>query len=172
VRLLLLVGVAAYGALLLGTSLGSRERILARGETLRFCGFYLDCHLGLTVEGVDRRDTLQGVRARGEFYVVRLRVSSDARRATLRPTPPVFAVVDADGTHYPPAEHLDTGPRRMPPLPAGGSHTMEVVFDLPREIREPRLRVRSTRGIERFLEAVLVGDDDSILHRPAVLALN
>jgi hypothetical protein len=179
-RLLMLAGGAAYSGALLTASLTSRERVLARGETLKFCGVYLDCHLGVAVEGVEQRAMISDIRANGTFYVVRLRVSSDARRATLRLGRPTFRILDSEGNRYSRAESAERAlasgsGSRLPmvrPVPAGESYTVSVVFDLPREVEEPRLHVSDPAGVERVLEGVLIGDDDSILHKPTTLALN
>jgi hypothetical protein len=40
----------AWLTLVLAVSLGSRETVLAPGQAIRFCGFYLDCHLSATVQ--------------------------------------------------------------------------------------------------------------------------
>jgi hypothetical protein len=179
VRRFMLAGAAMYLGALLTVSLTSQERVLPRGETLRFCGFYLDCHLGVAVEGVKRHATIGERRAAGVFYVVAVRVSSDARRATLHLARPELLVVDREGRSY--ARSLEAeealgasgdSASLVRPVPAGESYLTSVVFDLPAEIEEPRLLARDVSGIDRVLEAVLIGDEDSFLHKPAVLALN
>ena len=177
-RILMLVGVAVYAGALLATSLTSHERVLARGETLRFCGFYLDCHLGVAVEGVDQQAFIGDTRAEGTFYVIRLRVSSDARQATLHFGRPTFKVIDAGGRTYERAEAAervlagasDTAATR--PIAAGGSYEIHLVFDLPADVSRPRLKVTDPTGVDRVLEGLVIGDDDSILHKPTTLALN
>src|SRR5205814_7694235 len=42
---------AAYTALLIGSSLLSHDDVLGPGQPKRFCGFYLDCHVGVAVAG-------------------------------------------------------------------------------------------------------------------------
>src|SRR5688572_9988730 len=96
--------VATYVTLLVVTSIASRERTLAIGETKRFCGFYLDCHMGVAVERVDTMSRIgesgDEVRAGGTFYVVTLRVSSDARRVALHLEQPRAVIVDAEGFRH------------------------------------------------------------------------
>jgi hypothetical protein len=179
-RILMLVGAAAYTGALLTASLTSRERVLARGETLKFCGFYLDCHLGVAVEGVEQRGAIGDSRAGGRYYVIRVRVSSDAKRATLHLGRPRFRVLDAEGNFYPraaAAESALVGEQRRPAelirsIAAGESYSVPVVFDLPRGVREPRLLVTDAGGVNRLLEGILIGDDDSLFHKPTTLALN
>ena len=178
VRILMLVGVALYAGALLATSLASREQVLARGDTLKFCGFYLDCHLGVTVEGVDRQDFIGDRRAAGTYYVVHLRVSSDARQATLHLGRPTIKVIDAAGQSYPRAAGAElalsqtTDAMLRQPLAAGASYEIQLVFDLPVKVAEPRLRITDPTGVARVLEGLVIGDDDSILHKPTTLALD
>ena len=178
VRILMLVGFAGYAGALLATSLASREQVLARRDTLKFCGFYLDCHLGVAVEGVDRQDFIGDRRAEGTFYVVRLRVSSDAREATLHLGRPTFKVIDQAGQSYRRADDAErelaqaTDSMLRQPIVAGGSYEVQLVFDLPESVAEPRLLVTDPTGVDRVLEGLLIGDSDSILHKPTTLALN
>src|SRR5688572_17524913 len=96
--------LGAYATVLIVTSLASRERTLAVGETKRFCGFYLDCHMGVAVARVDTMSRIgesgDEVRAGGTFYVVTLRVSSDARRVPLHLEQPRAVIVDAEGFRH------------------------------------------------------------------------
>ncbi len=41
----------------------------------------------------------------------------------------------------------------------------EIVFDLPANVENPRLDIREGYGIDHAIEAVLIGDEDSILHK-------
>jgi hypothetical protein len=179
----LLTWGTAYTALLVSTSLKSREHVLAPGEIKRFCGFYLDCHMGAGVVDVRRAATLGAppneVRAAGEFYVVTVKVTSDARRATLRLADPTATIVDRAGRVY----HRSTlGERALanaigPAIPlnypvSGDSHfTTPVVFDLPRDVTEPKLLLTDTPGLARAVEGVLIGDEDSFLHKRTYFAL-
>ena len=173
----LLTWGAAYTALLIGTSLTSRERILHPGEVKRFCGFYLDCHMGTDVVEVRRTATLgvppNEVRAAGQFYVVTVKVASNARRATLRLADPTATVVDATGRSYP---RSTLGERALAnavgpaiplnsPVGANSQFTAPIVFDLPATVRDPKLLVTDTPGIARAIEGLLIGDEDSFLHK-------
>jgi hypothetical protein len=79
--------VGLYAVALVAVSVASQRHVLAPGEIKRFCGLYLDCHLGVSVDAVRTAATVGDperlVRAKGTFQIVTLRVSSDARRATL-----------------------------------------------------------------------------------------
>lgn len=179
VRRLMLVTFGLYLGVLLAVSLASHEQILGHGIPKRFCGFYLDCHLAVAVEGVERTPAIGMVTAAGSFYVVKVRVSSDARRATLRMGEPDVVVVDAAGNRYPrsgAAERMLAGQRGqevsfVQPVEPGGSFVRQVVFDLPAGVEQPRLLVKDVRGIDVVLEALLIGDEDSMLHRPTSFKL-
>jgi hypothetical protein len=179
----LLAWGAAYTALLVGTSLTSRERILTPGEVKRFCGFYLDCHMGIGVADVRRAATLGAppneVRAAGEFYVVTLKVTSNARRATLRLADPTATVVDGAGHSYPRSQLGEralanaVGPA-IPlnyPVAAHSELTTPIVFDLPTSVRDPKLLLTDTPGVDRAIEGLLIGDEDSFLHKRTYHAL-
>jgi hypothetical protein len=173
--------LAAYGASLIVTSLASRERTLALGEAKRFCGFYLDCHMGVAVERVDTMavigDVATELRAGGTFYVVTLRVSNDAKRVPLHLVKPRVVVVDAEGFEY---ERFLDAERILPErqrsdlersVDAGHSFTRTVVIDVPHGVREPRLRVTMGGRFHRVAELAIIGDEDAWLHAPAVHAL-
>lgn len=174
-------GVALlYGAALLATSLASHERLLAVGATKRFCGFYLDCHLGVAVESVATVPAVDGVRAAGTFHVVRLRVSSNAKRATLRPGRLEVVLVDLGERRLRRSSAAEAALARTRgaataglerALPPGGSYTVDLVFDVPDGSVAPRLLVREGIGLDRLIESVLIGDEDAILHKPTLLAL-
>ena len=173
--------MAAYGALLIVTSVASRERTLALGETKRFCGFYLDCHMGVAVERVDTMSMIGGpareMRAGGTFYVVTLRVSSDARRVPLQLVKPRIVIVDAEGFEQQrsaDAEQLLAEARRTDlerSVDAGHSFTRTVVIDVPHGVREPRLHVTMGGPLDRAAELAIIGDEDAWLHARTVHAL-
>ena len=171
----------AYGALLAAVSLASDERMLARGETKWFCGVYLDCHMGVAVHGVRTADVLgegdSALRANGRFWIVSLAVENSAVRAPLRLYVPEARVADATGRSWdraPAAERVLAGEpadltREVPP---GGSYVVELVYDLPEEVSDPRLLVIEKGLPERLAERVLIGDEDSLLHAPTTLRIS
>ena len=184
VRAVVLLSTAwlgAYATLLIVTSLTSRERTLALGETKRFCGFYLDCHMGVAVERVDTTASIgegaDAIRAGGTFYVVTLRVSSDARRVPLHLEQPRVVIVDAEGFRH---ERSLDAERRLErarlaeleqPLDAGASFTRAIVIDVPHGVRDPRLHVSMGGPLDRAAELALIGDEDAILHARTLHAL-
>lgn len=171
--------LAAYAALLVVTSLTSRERTLALAETKRFCGFYLDCHMGVAVERVDTASRIgegsDALQAGGTFYVITVRVSSNARRVPLRLDRARAVLVDSEGYRH---ERVLDAEQRLAGggapidleerVEAGQSFTRRLVFDVPRGVREPRLHVTVGSPIERALELAIIGDEDALLHAPTL----
>lgn len=45
------------------------------------------------------------------------------------------------------------------------SFEREIVFDLPANVQNPRLDIREGCGVDRLIEAVLIGEEDSIGHK-------
>lgn len=169
--------LGAYATVLVVTSLTSRERTLAPGETKRFCGFYLDCHMGVAVERVDTASTIAGISAGGTFYIVTLRVSSDAQRVPLSLERPDVVIVDAEGFRHERSREAERQLTRGQlvdlerPVEAGHSFTRTVVIDVPRDVRNPRLLVTMGGPLDRTVELALIGDEDAWLHAPTLHAL-
>jgi hypothetical protein len=173
--------VGAYATLLVVTSIASRERTLALGETKRFCGFYLDCHMGVAVERVDTMSRIgepgDQVQAGGTFYVITLRVSSDAMRVPLHLEQPSAVVVDAEGFRH--ERWLDAEQKLAQakladleqPVHAGESFTRAIVIDVPHGVRDPRLHVTMGGPLDRVVELAIIGDEDALLHAPTLHAL-
>jgi hypothetical protein len=171
--------VGGYATLLFGASLASRDQVLGTGEKKYFCE--IDCHLAYSVERVAKSTTLGvppgGTRAAGTFYVVSLKTWFDEstisphrpKDASLHPNPRQVYVADAAGRRYGPSP---AGQRAIEvmgwastplsrPLIPGESYVTELVFDLPSNIREPRLYVGDADPVSSFL----VGHEESPLHR-------
>lgn len=164
--------LAGYIILLLVASIFSEEKTLGLNEPKEFCGFYLDCHMHTSVSGVRRTKTIGDAAANGEFYIVTVKVSSDAKRAQLGLHAPNAQVIDADGRIFErdrDAENVliasATGQPFDGKVPAGGSFEKEIVFDLPTDVKNPRLDVAEGIGIDKVIETVLIGDEDSLLHK-------
>lgn len=170
------VWCAAYGAILLTTSLTSGDRLLGHGERRAFCGFYLDCHLGATVLHTDRTDRIllpdSLVETDGQFVIVDLRIDNDARGMPLGLRGMRAVAVDASGRRFQRRPDLEfemnaqmnvrSGPDER--IPAEGSIRRLLVFEVPDQTGELRMRLSAGNGVERLLELVLVGDEDSLLH--------
>src|SRR6185369_9329835 len=81
-------------------SLVSSERELSLNEPKQFCGFYLDCHMHTAVTDVRKAKTIGNKTAGGEFYIVTVKVFSDAKAATLGLLTVDAHVVDAVDQKY------------------------------------------------------------------------
>jgi hypothetical protein len=166
------VWIAFYVVLLLGSSLLSEEKMLALNEPKAFCGFYLDCHMHATVSGVRKTKTIGDKTAKGEFYIVTVQIFSDAKRVDLGLLAPKLFVIDENGKAYSRVEDAENpGPPFDKKIPAGGSFEKEVVFDLPADVKGARLDVAEGIGIDKAIEFVLVGDEDSFLHKRSYFKL-
>lgn len=180
-RTLLLTGsgwAALYLGLLLVSSLTSEEVVLDQGERKAFCGFYLDCHIGATVEDVSTSKRLgapgEEVAANGVFHRVTVAFSSDAQQATLSLPGPNAVLMDTQGRRYIRNRAAEqTLSENAEPLPAsiqtGQTIPQTFVFDVPPSAEGLKLHVTMGDALERFVEAFLIGDDDSLLHRRTLL---
>jgi len=164
-----------YGVMLFGSSIASREKTLAINEAKEYCGFYLDCHLHTAVSGVRRTDKIGDRPATGEFYVVKVKVFSDARRAVLGLLTVDAHVVDEQDHQY--SRDISAESRLAPQPEFEGrispteSFEKEIVFDLPADVKSPRLDIREGYGIDHVIEAVLIDDEDSIWHKRNLFGL-
>lgn len=168
-----------YVATLLAVSLGSRARVLAWDADKKFCGFYLDCHPQIAVTGVEVLDSLDHMRPEGRYHVVTLRVGSDARVARMRLTEPRLTVTDSAGRSFDRSAAGEAaladirGPQRAltDEVEPGSSYPTTVVFDLPADARAPQLAVTQGWWVDRLIEFLLIGDEDSFLHAKTTIRL-
>ncbi len=72
-----------YAVTLLGFSLTSKQKVLGVGEAKEFCGFYLDCHMHAEVTGLRMAKQIGNLTANGTFYIVGVRVFSDAKNPNI-----------------------------------------------------------------------------------------
>lgn len=155
-----------YIILLLVGSIFSEEKTLGLNEPKEFCGFYLDCHMHTSVSDVKKTRTIGDKTANGEFYIVKVKVFSDAKRVDLGLLNPKLYVIDDNGKRYARVEAVENpAPPFDQKVPAGGSFEREVVFDLPADVKNPRLDIAEGIGIDKVIETVLIGDEDSIFHK-------
>ncbi len=173
-----------YVILLLLASFTSGERSLPLGARMDFCGFYLDCHLGVRVSDVRSAKLITTSRgtftAEHTFHVVDLTYDSDALHAALhlRRPPSVIALWGAvqiePDREVTAAVRQSSGQRPVPVgvlLPRTGKIPATYVFDVPTPTNELRLDVRTGNRFDRFLELFLIGDADSFLHAETYLGL-
>jgi hypothetical protein len=151
--------ICAYALLFAVSALLSREEVLRPGDTKYFCGFFLDCHIGVAVSGM--RDT--------GHSVITLRFSSSARRATITPYDVQVEVVGSDGRRY--AARPDGRSDLERAIGPGESYTVDVGYELPPGVRADRLLVSQGAGIDRILDGLVIGNENSFLHKRTYLAI-
>jgi hypothetical protein len=158
-----------YMTVLLAVSFSSEEKVLSLNEPKKFCGFYLDCHMHTAVSGVRKAKTIGDRTAKGEFYIVKVNVFSNAARARLGLSAVDAHVVDASRTEY---TRDETAEAELPLQPdfetkvrPEESFEKEIVFDLPVDVKGARLGISEGHWIERMIETFLVGDEDSMIHK-------
>jgi len=163
---------AFYVVMLLGYSAASKDRVLGVGEPKEFCGFYLDCHIHAEVTNVETANQIGNRTAKGKFYIVGLRVFSDAKnpniafrliepRALIEVDDHTAIIRDLDSEALLPTAAVDLGGEIK------GSQTIEkeIVFDVPATLPDPRMQIAEGYGIDSALEAILIDDEDSIFHK-------
>jgi hypothetical protein len=177
-----LVGVAAYFAMLLTVSVTSAAPVLGINEEQRFCA--ADCDLAFSVTNVQKADTLgdppNQATPQGVFYIVTVKMRSDAARVTMQFNDPIsIRAGDDQGNKYgysPEGQKaLDqspdiTGTLQLPwvsSLAPGESASRDIVFDLPRDTADPVLYIIEGGWPTRFI----IGDENSFLHKRTVIRL-
>jgi hypothetical protein len=147
--------VAAAGAFLASL----RERVIPLGRPHRFDDF------AFAVVNVHRLDALDDLRPdRGTFLVVRLGIRNQAKRVDYQFRPESAWVEDANGRRYSFAagatRRRAEAPGGMPPcdrpIEAGSSCTTDLVFNVPGDVRTPRL-ILSSGTVGDVLDRVLEG---------------
>jgi len=162
IPVLLVAGAALYLVALLGVSLASKTKLLPPGVPLEFCGAYFDCHLSAAVSGVELAPGPGG----GLLYRVKVKFANSATRATL-PVEHPQAILIADGG-------VRISPMASPPLlelPPGATLEVDFLYPSLNPLLNPRLHLSEGGKLERLTEKLLIGDSDSFLHRPVLLAV-
>lgn len=173
---LVTVIVGIYFVVLLFVSYRSHNQLLGLGETKRFCGFYLDCHLGATVLDVKKTNAIDLLpntqpATNSDFYIVTLKISSNARRATLHLYNPRAEILDDQDHKYSPRyvgnTPIDTTQSNFPQLelpvtPNNDSFTQDLVFEMPSSAQGLKLLVEEGGW---FPEIFLIGDEKSLFHK-------
>ncbi len=176
--------VSVYTLVLLGVSLTSHEKTLARGEWKYFCE--IDCHIAYSVEDVTEAKALgpeaQQTSANGSFFIVRLKTWFDPRTISahrgnglLAPNPRRVVLVDDRGREFSPSAEgqaaLEKWRGNTPPLSQslrpGESYSTDLVFDLPADALHPRLFITNDDSVTH----ILIGHENAPLHPRIYLGL-
>ena len=166
------VWLVFYAAMLFGFSFVSEEKVLALNEPKEYCGFYLDCHLHTSIVNVRTAKQISDQTAQGIFYIVKVKVWSNARNPniTFRLLEPEAVAEDEGGRLY---SRIAAAESRLPTAniqlnqDIKGTETIEkeIVFDLTEPSDTLKLLITEGYGVDKVIEAVLVDDDDSIFHK-------
>jgi hypothetical protein len=163
--------LAAYTTTLIAVSLLSRGETLQIGEARCFDEW---CIAGTSAL---RQPSIGGARARGIFYVVTLRVSSESRGRPQRETDVDTYLLDARGRRFDVsvagADALQRAGLAGQPVTSvvapGGSLESRLVFDVALDAAGLGFVKASHSGFPRRL---IIGDPESFLHRPTVVRLD
>jgi hypothetical protein len=177
--------VSGYALVLVGVSLTSHEKVLALGEHKYFCE--IDCHIAYSITSVEETsalgDELHPTSAAGRFVIVHLKtwfdpstVSPHRGNGELPPGARRVVVVDELGHEFGPSAAAQAALAKLrgvttplsQPLRPGESYVTDVVFDIPSNLRNPRLFIGDDLG---FPNSVLIGHEDSYFHKKIFLAL-
>ena len=180
-----LILASGYALVLIGVSLTSHEKTLAPGENKYFCE--IDCHIAYSVVnfeeakalGDESRQTLPA----GRLVIVRLKtwfdpstISEHRGDSPLAPSPRRVVLVDDAARRFLQSAQGQADLARVRggtiplsrPLRPGESYVTELVFDVPANARNLRLFVGDDFDMP---DRLLIGHEDSFLHRKIFLAL-
>lgn len=166
-------GIVVYGSVLVAVSLTSRPTLLAMGEKMRFDEWCISAERATQMPTIG--ESAMAIDADGVFWLVTVKVSSEAKRRAQRATDAAVWLIDSQSVrYYPSAEGesvLDaiagSGPELSTMLAPGGSFERTVVFDVPKDSADLKLGV--THGF--FPGVLIIGDAQSFLHAPRLIKL-
>ncbi len=171
------LGLGIYFGLLITVSLTSREQVLGMNEEKSFCA--LDCDLAFSVVNISKTKTVGSPphqdTAQGTYYVVSVKAQSHAAGATMTPDNPRGFVVDDRGRTY---GYSSDGQRALElvqgktavfsqAIEPGSSYTIDWVFDLPSDAKNPCLVIDEGPWITHLI----VGEEDSFFHKKTKIRL-
>ena len=175
-----------YAGGVITASAASTEKIIERGDIKWFCGFYLDCHLGMSVERTEKVASLPtasgSVRPAGAFHVLTLRLHNSAKNPNVDMLlyRPDARIIDALGNQYTRSaagEAALAGSRRPAALGPETKVThipvdATIVFDLPANVQQPRLQVSEGWVVDRIIELGLMDDENSVFHKRSFFSID
>jgi hypothetical protein len=183
--ILALMFASGYALVLVGVSLTSHEKTLAPGENKYFCE--IDCHMAYSVVNFEEAKALGNeshqILPAGRFVIVRLKtwfdpstISEHRGDSPLAPSPRRVVLVDDAAHRFPQSAPGQTALARLrggtiplsQPLRPGESYVTDLVFDVPLNARNLRLFVGDDFDMP---DRLLIGHEDSFLHRKIFLAL-
>jgi hypothetical protein len=174
-RILLGLGsfLILYAVVLLSVSFLSPQHILAMHQERCFDDWCISAEQVMQQPGVGAAPTV--VPAHGTFYLVTMRITSQARAITQRVLDVQIYLLDASNRRYDPSpsgqQALDAtgqgGQSLDSKLAPGGSFTRTVVFDLPKSSAHLALVVN--HGL--FPDVLVIGSEQSFFHKPTIIQI-
>ena len=167
-----------YAAMLLGFSYVSEEKLLALNEPKKYCGFYFDCHLHTSVTDVRTAAQIGTEKAQGIFYIVKVKVWSNAKNPNI-----AFRLLEPEAVAEDEGERMysrrEKAEQQLPTaqvqlnqdIKARETIEKELVFDLTEPSDTFKLLITEGYGVDKFIEAFLIDDEDSIFHKQTYFAL-
>ncbi len=103
-----------------------------------------------SVQSVEMADSIGAIKARGTFYIITFRVENRAKRVNHIWENSIAYIVDENGKEH---ENLNEPENELAKeklfvqktkhfTPAGETESAALVFDIPKEVKEPYLKVR------------------------------
>ena len=126
------------------TSCSAREKVIGLQQNIHHDDF------GYSVQSVANAEQIGSVRGHGLFYIVAFQVENRAKRVDHQWGNDIAYLVDETGTPHDndavAQQELDRtkpfGYKKQYVTPAGATETTMLVFDMPKEVKEPYLQVR------------------------------
>lgn len=178
--------VTGYALVLCAVSIASNEKVLPPGGWKYFCE--VDCHIAYSVQSARMVAALgmesQQTSAKGQFAIVRLKtwfdehsISPHRGNSPLQTGERMAVLVDGAGHAYPQSPGGQAAFRLIEgaaisldqPLRPGESFVTSLVFDVPKDASGLRLLV--TDSPNDWLSRVIIGHEDSFLHKKIYLGL-
>ena len=158
-----------YALLLIGVSLLSPQRVMAMHQVRCFDDWCV------AVEQVAKVPEIGALHARGSFLLVTVDVFSQAKRIRQRALDAAVYLLDEYGNRFDPSpegqQALEAAGEAGLPLNSwlevGALFSHTAVFDLPPDATQPGLVV--SHGA--FPGLIIIGDDQSFLHKPTIVNL-
>lgn len=165
--------IVIYAVVLVSVSLLSPQHVLTMHQNRCFDDWCISVERVVQQPAVGAASTI--ATAHGEFYLITVQVSSQARGISQRALDVQLYLLDAKGQRIDPSatgqQALDAagqgGQSLSNELAPGGSFTHTVVFDLPKNSSHLALVV--THGL--FPEMLVIGSEQSFLHKPTIFEL-
>jgi Domain of unknown function (DUF4352) len=173
VLLISLLWLVVYGALLVGVSLLTPQRVLEQSQERCFDEMCFSVTQAVTQSTLGIGTQKQ--QAQDMFYVVTVQLRNASQRVAQKPDRPAFVLDDAHGRLYSPSSRGQQAVGQRPTwetrLQPGEKQERTLVFDAPASFQQqtPQPRLGITEG--RWPTPLIIGDENSPWHRITVIQL-